>query len=107
MPTHFLKWRGQNVLAKILDDVRKGADVTTADCVVTAKTHTPVISGTLQGSIKAEGAVIQGKTVVARWGSFDVNYALVVEMRVMMLRRAADAEYPKFRNNIKRFSMGP
>lgn len=100
-------WNGDAVKRRMLEATRRGADVTTSACVRYAKPLTPVITATLQGSIKIEPATLQSDKVVARWGSFDVNYALYVEVGARgrsgtyMLRRAADAEYPRFAQNIR------
>lgn len=97
-----LRWNGDKVLKEMLKATRFGIDDTTAECVRTAKPKTPVVTGTLQGSERATPAVEQGNRVVGQWGSFDVNYALVVEQRVNMLRSSADEVYPKLRQNIKK-----
>ncbi len=59
--------------------------------------------------MRFEPAKRRGNKVSERWGSFDVNYALWVEIGskgrpgVYMLTRSADAVYPKLAGNIKRY----
>ena len=50
------------------------------DCVTDAKPNTPFITGALSRSIRFDPAKEEGNTVVGVWGSFDINYALAVEM---------------------------
>ena len=45
-----------------------------------AKQNVPVVTATLQGSIRIQPSEIKGEDVDGLWGSFDVNYALAVEM---------------------------
>ena len=124
-------WRGDEVLRHTQRAIRYAIDETMSACVDDAKRNVPRVTGTLQGSIQIEPASIDrnGK-VVGEWGSFDVNYALAVEMgnRSLVgpphksktpgikasgpgrntgnrnfLRNAADKEYPKLRSRIKRW----
>lgn len=93
---------------KVRDAAVAGVDETLAKCVREAKDITPVVTGILQGSLRFEPAKRQGDKVRGRWGSFDVNYALWVEIGsqgragVYMLTRTADAVYPELTGNIKR-----
>ena len=97
-----LTWHGKDIEARLLKATRQGTDETTAACVNDAKPNTPVVTGILQGSERAEPAEIKGDIVSADWGSFDVNYALFIEEREFMLRNAADKEYPKLAGRIKK-----
>lgn len=74
-----LKWYGETVKKVTLAAVLKGMDETMSECVVEAKSNTPVDTATLQGSIQLRPAAIVGSVAVGLWGSFSVNYALVVE----------------------------
>lgn len=124
-----MDWRGQEVFRQVMEAARKGIDATTADCVNEAKENVPVVTGTLQGSIRIEPATIDGPTAKGRWGSFDVNYALAVETgdRGLLgpdgteqvvrpipgrgrnrgnrnfLRSAADNHYPMLNRNIQEY----
>ena len=108
MPRGFrLFWKGDQIKDRLLNAARQGIDETMAAGVVEAKNNTPVVTGTLQGSIQFRPARIEGDRVVGRWGSFDVNYAIYVETGtrgrpgVNMLRRAADQEEPKLLDRIR------
>ena len=54
-----------------------------------------------------EPARVFGERVLGRWGSFNVNYFIFLEIGArgrpgnFMLRRAADQEYPKLPERIK------
>ena len=91
----------------MIDAVKSGIDDTLTDAVPAAKSRTPVLTGLLQGSIQSRPAVEQRQRVVGLWGSFDVNYAAVVESGTRrrpgrnMLRAAADQIYPSLRRNIR------
>ena len=93
---------------KVRDAAVDGVDDTLAKCVREVKDITPVATSILQGSMRFEPAKRQGTKVRGQWGSFDVNYALWVEIGsqgragVYMLSRTADAVYPELAGNIKR-----
>jgi hypothetical protein len=79
-------------------------DETMAACVQLAKATVRVDTSTLQGSIRFEPAHYEGDTLVAKWGSFGVDYAIYQEIGPVSgnrnwaftpyLRPARDAEYP-------------
>lgn len=106
-----LKWRGDAVRKRVANAVRLGIDDTLVDAVPEAKRRTPVVTGLLQGSIMAEPARVEGggggERIRGRWGSFDVEYALPVEVGTsrrqgrFMLRQAADLTYPELSKNIR------
>ena len=122
-------WRGKQVRRAIQRASQRAIDKTTAECVDDAKQNVPVVTATLQGSLRIEPAEIKGNVVSGRWGSFDVNYALAVEMgnrslvpaggdtkrdqrtgtgrgirtgNTGFLRGAADKEYPKLAARIRK-----
>ena len=104
-----VNWRGGRIPRRVAVASRRGIDATMAACVPLAKRETPVITGTAQGSIQTRPAVIQRTRVVGRWGSFDVNYFIWLEIGArgrtghFMLRRAADREYPGLARRIRGF----
>ena len=108
MPRGFrLNWRGMKVGDSVLEAARKGVDETMAVCVPLAKSETPVVTGTAQGSIAFQPSQIRRTGVVGRWGSFDVVYFIWLEIGarcragIHMLTRAADREYPKLARRIR------
>ena len=109
MPRGFrLDWKGDQIKDRLLNAARQGIDETMAAGVNTAKPLTPWVTGTLRRSIKIRPARIEGDRAIGLWGSFDVNYAIYVETGtrgrpgVNMLRRAADQEYPKLPDRIRK-----
>ena len=122
-------WRGPQVRRAVERASQRAIDKTTSLCVKDAKDNVPVVTATLQGSFKIQPAEIEGNFVTGLWGSFDVNYALAVELgnrslvpsggdtqretlpnsgrgirtgNTGFLRGAADKEYPKLRERIAR-----
>ena len=101
-----VRWRGRILSKQSQEAARDGIDETMAAAVPLAKSRTPVVTGTLQGSIRFEPAKIDKNRVYGEWGSFDVNYAMVVEVGRggrpgrNMLRGAADEEHPKLKQRI-------
>jgi len=95
-----LDWNGDALKRKVVEAQRLAVDATMASCIVEAKSRVPVRTATLQGSIRMEPARPVGDLVVGRWGSFEVNYALWVEIGTHRsgaqpyLRPAADHQYP-------------
>ena len=104
-----MDWRGDRFSDRAYNASRTAIDQTTQSCVPLAKAETPVITGTAQGSIRTEDARIfrRQHIVEGRWGSFDVNYFIWLEIGgrgrtgIFMLRRAADREYPRLRDRIR------
>lgn len=103
-----LDWRGGRIPPNIERATRDGIDDTLAEAVRVAKPLTPVLTGTAQGSIRFQPARKEGRRIVGRWGSFDVNYFIWLEIGARgrsghhMLRRGADQAYPKLAENIRR-----
>ncbi len=94
-------WTGDNVKRQVAQASRRGIDVTLARCIGPAKNLTPVVTGTAQGSIMMKAAKIVGKFVTGKWGSWDVEYFIWLEIGAhgrrayRMLQQTADAQYPK------------
>jgi len=95
-----INWKGKEMEGRVAKASRAGIDVVMALCVPAAKSETPVITGTAQGSIQMRPASIMGRRIVGIWGSFNVNYFIWLEIGARgragrgMLRRAADRFYP-------------
>ena len=73
-------WRGGAVRRRVEQATREAFDETMALCVATAKSNTPVKTAALQGSIRLDPSRLKGNVVEGIWGSFDINYALAVEV---------------------------
>ena len=104
-----LNWYGDAILKSLLEAAREGIDETMEEATADAVANTPVVTGTLQGSIRPhEPAEIKGKMVEGVWGSQAVHYAIYVETGTSrsrgrhMLGNAADKEYPKLTQRIAR-----
>jgi len=105
------EWRGDEIRAKMVRAAKWGIDKTMSKAVVYAKSQLWLGHGlrtaTLQGSIQMRPAEERGRAVVGQWGSFDVHYAIFVELgtsrmkAIPYLRPAADVEYPKLAKRIK------
>lgn len=102
-----VNWKGDQVYRNVMGATRAAVDETTAASVNQAKARVPVDTSTLQGSIRLEPARETGTSVKGRWGSFDVLYALWVEIGTRFnraqpyLRPSADSEYPRLAARIK------
>ena len=107
-------WNGSRIVARAEADARLAIDKTTAAAVTIAKHNHgwENRTGTLEGSLQMRPAEDQASRIVGQWGSFDVNYAALMEFLKgeiigdtgaqrtrsggsPYLRPAADAEYPK------------
>lgn len=102
-----IEWRGKQLSDKAKRASKAAIEETMGLCVPLAKTATPVVTGTAQGSIRSEAAVIQPHRVVGRWGSFQVAYFIWLEIGRRgrpgrhMLTGAADREYPGLAGRIR------
>lgn len=102
-----LMWKGAQLEAKVAAASKAAVDETMAQAIQVAKPATPVDTGTAQGSIRMQPAVIEGSLTRGRWGSFDVNYFIFLEIGTYKmpafrpLRIGADAEYWKLAERIK------
>ena len=110
IPGFRLDWKAAAILKRERNASRLGIDDTLVKCVSEAKRNwnvRQVVTGTAQGSIMFQPAEIHGERVTGRWGSFDVDYFIWLEIGArgvpgdFMLRRAADQEYPKLPERIK------
>lgn len=97
-----LDWKGDDIAAKVREAQIGGVNEVAVLCAADAAQNTPVRTGLAQGSVKAEPARAEGKRVFTLWGSFDVNYYIWLELRLNMLRNAADQYYPKLAEAIKK-----
>lgn len=101
-------WKGDEVVAKVEAATKLAIDQTTAAAVNRAKSEHPWKNrtGTLEGSLQMRSARAEGLQIRGEWGSFDVNYAIFLELgtanmpAMPYLRPAADAEYPRLAERI-------
>ena len=102
-----LEWYGKEVMKKVQDATVAGINETMLKCSSAAQSQLypghGVITGILKGSIKPheDGVTVDGNSIVGRWGSHDVNYALPIEARYGYLRYAVDTEYPGLAKRIQ------
>ena len=75
-----LKWYGDQVKQNLLNAGRKGVDATMATCVRTAKRSAPVDTSAYQGSIQMRPAVVRGDIAIGEWGSYNLDYAIIIEI---------------------------
>ena len=79
-----LEWNGEQVKAKVERATRVGIDQTTAACVIAAKNRLQpgrgYEYGTLKRSVQMRPAKKDALGLVGLWGSFDVNYAIYIEL---------------------------
>lgn len=102
-----LKWYGDKVKEKMDRVIPWALNSIMADCIKGAKARVPVKTATLQGSIRMEFAKLINGMWTGIWGSFNVLYALFVELGTPRaqakpyLRPAADANYGRLSKKIK------
>ena len=103
----YLDWYGANVSDDIDKAIITGLLVTMADCVSYAQQPpsmggAPVVTGWLSGNIEFERPVVEGDSIVGRWGNINrPDYALLVHQRNPYLQRAADQHYDQLEQNIE------
>lgn len=106
-----LDWKGNEAIKNMESAIKQGMNQTLSESSVHAKENHPWQNrtGTLEGSIRPVApAQKRGNEFVGLWGSTDVEYALALELGTVKmpaypyLRPAADAVYPKLKENIKR-----
>ena len=98
-------WHGDEFLKRVDRAQRLAIYETTAAAALEAQKDLypghGLITGLLQGSIKSEQARRIPTGWMGIWGSFDVLYAVFIEIRYGFLRKAAEGEYPKLLGRIK------
>ncbi len=103
--TKRVTWHGDKLMRRIDKAQREAIDETTASAALAAQGDLypghGLITGLLQGSVKAEQARRTRKGYSGRWGSFDVLYAVFIEIRYGFLRKAAEGEHPKLAGRIR------
>jgi len=107
-----LDWYGDAILNRIDSAVENAMNATLIDAVAQAQQPgwTPRDTGNLANSITFEGAKRAGNGWVGSFGSYDVHYAIYVEVGTykmagrFYLRRAADAIFPTLPGRIGAFS---
>ena len=94
-----------------VEHVKMGMNKVMADCVVHSKDIVPYDTGTLHNSIQIQDFAEQnGKSIIGRWGSRGVNYAIFVEFGTIKmsaqpyLRPSADRFYRQLENRVKEFA---
>ena len=110
-----LNWLGDEIIKKMDNCIIQGMAQTITKCVEHAKNKHPWKNRSthLEGSIKEQKHPRKvGNEFIGVWGSVDINYALVLELGGVnmppfpYLRPAADAEYPKLADRIRRCFKG-
>ena len=103
-----VNWRGNALRRDTSRHVRAGMNKNLSRCVRVVKPRTPVVTGVLQGSMRMEPARDIGSgTFVGFFGSWDVDYAVHVELGTMkqtprlMMTQTADEEFPKLPDDIR------
>lgn len=104
-----LKWYGDKILTDINHAVKKAMASVMSSCIGTAKAQHPpgVITTTFQGSIQQRPVIERDGKKVGFWGSFDVDYAIYLELGTVHipeyapLRNAADRHYPELQDKLK------
>lgn len=103
-----LKWNDEEIKKKTLDATRLAMDRVMAKCIKESKIMVPVVTATLQGSIRMEPTKLEGDNLVGRWGSYNVMYAIFQELGTShmaanpFLRPAADKYYPSLPGEIRK-----
>jgi len=99
------------ILGKSVEAIKMGMNKVMADCVSHSKKIVPYDTGTLHNSIQIQDFASQtGKSIIGRWGSRSVNYAIFVEFGTInmsaqpYLRPSADRFYRQLDNRIKEFA---
>jgi hypothetical protein len=97
-----LIWHGDEIKSRVEASIADAMNATLADAVAQAQQPgwTPRDTGTLANSITFEGVKRDGNGWLGSFGSYDVHYAIYVEIGTykmagrFYLRRAADAIFP-------------
>ena len=104
-----LEWHGDEILKKIGAQTVVAMTAVMASSIRTAKAQHPpnVRTATYQGSIQLRPVIMRGDQLVGFWGSFNVNYAIYLEMGTIFmpeyrpLRNAADQHYPELAHKLR------
>ena len=99
-----LDWNGDAIVNQYRQAQVDGVNEIAVQCVQTATPAPPhpFKTGLAQGSVKALPAQVRGSEVFTLWGSFDVNYYIILELRGNMLRNSADENYPNLPKAIRK-----
>lgn len=102
------KWYGEELKKKMDQVVPLAINSILADCVRESKAVVPVRTAILQGSIQMRVAEKGGSSGWSgTWGSWNVNYAIFVELGTQFmrarsyLRSVADRLYPQLADRIR------
>lgn len=106
-----LIWHGDKILAKVREATRLAGDAVLIDATAQAKVPgwTPRDTGALANSITYERMQRAGSGLVGSFGSYDVHYAIYVEVGTYKmaghhyLRRARDAVFPSLPERVAEF----
>lgn len=100
-----VEWHPERVVQFYEDQARMTMDDVMASAAIEAKRNHPGWrnrTGTAEGSIRADPAKVEGRSIFGRFGSFAVRYFIWLEIgargRVgdFTLRRAAGKEFPRY-----------
>ncbi len=101
----------KKIIGKNVEAVKMGINKTMVDCVSHSKDIVPYDTGTLHNSIQIQDFAEQdGNSIIGRWGSRAVNYAIFVEFGTInqsaqpYLRPSADRFYRQLENRFKDFA---
>ncbi len=102
-----VKWFGEELKKKMNEAVPLAINSILADCVRESKAVVPVKTSILQGSIQMRVATKGKDGWSGLWGSWDVLYAIFVELGTQFmrgrsyLRSVADRLYPQLADRIR------
>jgi hypothetical protein len=106
-------WRGADVEAEVNKATVLGINDTINACVDQAKLNAPVLTGALRDDIQVlQSATMRTKRITASWGNREVLYSFFQEFGTVnnppryYLQRAADQEYPRTNDRIRRHLRG-
>ena len=103
-----LTWQGRDVEVAVNKATVEGMVETLEACVVLGKVNAPVDTGALRDDISFDPPQERERRITARWGNRFIYYSIFQEIgtsrnpAVRYLQRAADVEYPKLKDRIKK-----
>lgn len=105
MSSRIKNWRGDDILEKVRSRVKAAIDDTTAETAIDAKRSHPFVNrtGRLEASLRSEPAKDLGGKITGRVGSWDVGYAIYVELGPHArpyLRPSAERTFPRLKDRI-------